>query len=81
MFTYLFGKLKGWLAAAGVILLAVGVAFLKGRKAGKSSVEATIHKETQKVEQKFHKIDAAPADFDGAISSLRKRAGPKDKRG
>lgn len=33
-------KLKGWLIGAGLLIAAIGVAFLKGRKAGIDHMEA-----------------------------------------
>lgn len=36
----LWGKIKGWAALAGAALLAVGVAFLKGRSEGRRVFEA-----------------------------------------
>lgn len=67
-------KVKTLLATAGAIIVAVAIAFLKGRKSGKLDMQADITKETHKVEKQFQKIDAGPADFDGAIGSLRKRS-------
>lgn len=77
MWTLIPNKVKAFLAAAGALIVAVFVAFMKGRKSGKETASASIQKETQKVEQKFQKIDAAPTDFDGAIGNLRRRGAKK----
>lgn len=36
----LWGKLKGWAAVAGLLALAIGVAFIKGRSEGRKLFEA-----------------------------------------
>lgn len=46
---WILDKLKGWLIGAGLIIAAIGVAFLKGRKAGVEHMEA---------EQAKHRIKA-----------------------
>lgn len=77
MLTYLTSKLTRWLAILGVILAAVGTAFLRGRSSGKASGTIALQKKTQKTNEKFQRIDAAKPDFDGAIGKLRNRANRK----
>lgn len=36
----LWNKIKGWAAFAGIALFAIGIAFLKGRRAGIEHIEA-----------------------------------------
>lgn len=72
--------LKKLLVAAGALLVAVGVAFLKGRKSGIGSAAVKAQKENSRVEQKFNKIDSQPVDFDAAVDRLRKRAGPAQSK-
>lgn len=72
--TWLYGKLQAYLAVAGAIIVAITVAFLKGRKAGKQDIIVATQKETQKVDQKISKVDAQRPDLDASLSRLRKRA-------
>lgn len=37
--TWLWSKLSGWAAVAGAVLLALGAAFLKGRREGKAALQ------------------------------------------
>jgi hypothetical protein len=81
MFALLFDKIKGYLAIAGTIVLAVGFAFLKGRSQGKQvatkQITTDINKQAQKVEKKLEKVDNQPVDFDAAVKRLRDRAAKK----
>lgn len=72
--SWLFGKLKGYLALAGVILVALLTAYAKGRRGGSQAARAEATKATQKTQAKFDKIDSAKPDFGKAIGNLRKRS-------
>lgn len=74
IFSWLYGKAKGYLALAGALVLAVGYAFVRGRAAGVKHSTDSIAKETQRVNEKFRHVDEQRPDFDAAVDSLRKRA-------
>lgn len=46
---WIWGKIKGWIVGAVLLIAAIGVAFLKGRKAGVDHMES---------EQVKHRINA-----------------------
>jgi len=73
-FASLWAKAQLYLAVAGAVLLAIGIAFLKGRAAGKAVVADTITRQTQKINEKFRDIDSQRPDFDGALGRLRDRS-------
>jgi hypothetical protein len=74
--TWLYGKLQAYLAVAGVFIVAIAYAFLRGRSAGVQASATSINKETQQANAKFEKIDSQLPDFDGAIGKLRDRSKP-----
>lgn len=74
MWTWLTGKVQLYAGLAGALIVAIAVAFLKGRSAGKTAVTSEIAKETHELDTKFSKIDAARPDFERSVSSLRDRA-------
>lgn len=70
----LWEKLKGYAAALGLILAAIGIAFLKGRKAGVQHIETEQARKRDALQQDYDEIDnrgISPAD---AYSKLRERS-------
>jgi uncharacterized membrane protein YdjX (TVP38/TMEM64 family) len=72
--SWLYGKLQAYLAVAGAIIVAIAVAFLKGRKSGKEAVVTSINKQERKVNDQITKVDAQRPDLDASLERLRKRA-------
>lgn len=70
-FAGLGGKIQAGLAALGVILAAIGIAFLKGRKAGQEHIQQEQQRKRDALAEAYDKIDANSPDVDGAYSHLR----------
>ncbi len=70
-FAGLGGKIQAGLAAAGVILAAIGIAFLKGRKAGQEHIQAEQQRKRDALAAEYDKIDANSPSVDGAYDHLR----------
>lgn len=60
----LWAKIKGWAALVGVALLALGVAFLKGRSEGKQIMEAEQDKRRLESVKQRKEIDDEVAGMD-----------------
>lgn len=73
--TGLGGKIQAGLAAVGIILAAIGIAFIKGRKAGVEHIELEQQRKRDALQQEYDQIDAGPSDPSGAYERLRKRSG------
>lgn len=71
---WLWGKLKGWAALVGAVILAMGYAYVKGRSGGIKDAQVEVQKKTTKTLEKFNEIDRQRPDFDAAVSKLRKRS-------
>lgn len=74
LLTGLWSKVQLWAALLGAVIVAVGIAFLKGRTAGKEAYTQAATKADAKLKEKYDEIDMAPADLDGALGRLRDRA-------
>lgn len=72
-FAGLGGKLQAGLAALGVILAAIGIAFLKGRKAGQEHMQQEQQRKRDEIQAEYDRIDAGPVDPSGAYQRLRAR--------
>lgn len=70
-FAGLGGKIQAGLAALGVILAAIGIAFLKGRKAGQEHIQQEQQRKRDALAEAYDKIDANSPDVDGAYDHLR----------
>lgn len=70
----LWAKLKGWAALLGVGLLALGVAFLRGRSEGKKIIEAEQQKRRDQLQEHYDEIDRSPIDPPAAYNRLRDRS-------
>lgn len=57
MLGIVFGKLKGWLALGGVAIIAIFVAFLRGRHEGKKLIEAEQSRQRIKAIKKKAETD------------------------
>lgn len=66
-----WAKLQAGLAALGVILAAIGIAFLKGRKAGQEHIQAEQQRKRDALQDAYDKVDANSPDVDGAYNHLR----------
>ena len=73
----LWTKFKAALAIAGAVVVAIGIAFLKGRRAGVEHIQAEQQRKRDALQQKYDRIDAGPIDPGGAYERMRKRAGGK----
>lgn len=69
----LWGKLQGWVAAAGVIIAALAIAWFKGRAEGVAYLDAKQRKERDALQSEYDQIDAGPADPGAAYQRLRER--------
>lgn len=65
------GKLQAGLAALGVILAAIGIAFLRGRKAGQEHIQQEQQRKRNELQAEYDRIDANSPDVDGAYDHLR----------
>ncbi len=72
--TGLLGKIKGALAIAGAVIVAIGIAFLKGRKAGVQHIEAEQQRKRDALQQHYDEIDNRPFDVGRAYDRLRERS-------
>lgn len=71
----LWGKIKAALAIAGAVIVAIGIALLKGRAEGKAFMEAEQQRKRDALQQEYDKIDAGPIDPGKSYDRLRDRAG------
>lgn len=74
----LWEKLKGYAAASGLILAAIGIAFLKGRKAGVEHIETEQARKRDALQQHYDEIDGRGVSPDNAYSRLRERSRTRD---
>lgn len=73
MIAALWARFSGWLGAAGIIVLAIGVALLKGRAEGKRVAEAAQQKRADQLARHYDEIDKKPVTPTDAYAHLRKR--------
>lgn len=71
----IWNTLKGWAALAGVALVALGIAFARGRRAGIDHIEAEQQKRRDNLQEHYDEIDRRPTDPGFAYDRLRKRSG------
>lgn len=67
----LWGKTKFYFAMAGAVVVAIGLAFLSGRRKGAASVRERIDQRTKKVQEKWDAIDRRDDTLDTALDRLR----------
>lgn len=79
-FAGLGSKIQAGLAALGVILAAIGIAFFKGRKAGQEHIQKQQQRKRDELQAEYDKIDAGPIDPDGAYNRLRRLSDNKSGR-
>lgn len=70
----LWGKVKAALAIAGAVIVAIGIALLKGRADGKAQMEAEQQRKRDALQQHYDEIDNRPVDVGGAYDRLRNRS-------
>jgi len=71
----LWGKIKAGLAIAGAVIIAIGIALLRGRAEGKAFMETEQQRKRDALQSHYDEIDAGPVDPGAAYDSLRKRSG------
>lgn len=67
----LWGRAQVWLGLAGAALLAIGVAFLRGRAEGKKIIEAEQAKARDKLQEHYDEIDREAVDPARSYDRLR----------
>lgn len=69
-----WAKFKTALAIAGAVIVAIGIAFLRGRKAGVEHIQAEQQRKQDALQDEYDRIDAGPIDPGGAYDRLRQRS-------
>lgn len=67
----LWAKIKIGLGIAGAVVVAIGIAFLRGRKAGVEHLEAEQQKRRDNLQEHYDDIDRQAVDPDGSYDRLR----------
>lgn len=67
----LCGRAQVWLGLAGATLLAIGVAFLRGRAEGKKIIEAEQQKRRDHLQEHYNEIDRQAVDPARSYDRLR----------
>jgi hypothetical protein len=70
----IWGKIKTALVIAGAVIVAIGIAFMRGRSAGVQHIEAEQQRKRDALQDEYNRIDAGPIDPDGAYDRLRGRS-------
>lgn len=74
----MLAKLKTFAALCGAFFVAVAIAFLRGRKAGVTHMEAEQQRKRDALQDHYDEIDSRPVDPSAAYDGLRQR--PKGGR-
>lgn len=80
MFSGLWGKIQVGLGIAGAIVVAIGIAFLKGRRAGIEHIAAEQQKRRDNLQEHYDEIDRQTIDPAGAYDRLRGLSDDKGRR-
>jgi len=80
MFSGLWTKLKLGLGIAGAVIIAIGIAFLKGRAAGINHIEAEQAKRRDHLQEHYDEIDRQAIDPAGSYERLRRLRDDKSGR-
>lgn len=75
---WLWGKIKVWLAFAGIVIAAIGVAWMNGRKAGAEHIESEQAKKRDALQQHYDEIDGRGLSPDDAYKRLRERSSDRN---
>ncbi|KQX35348.1 hypothetical protein ASD04_15015 [Devosia sp. Root436] len=67
----LWTKIKIGLGIAGAVIVAIGIAFLKGRRAGIEHIEAEQQKRRDNLQEHYDEIDRQAIDPAGSYDRLR----------
>lgn len=67
----LWGKIKIGLGIAGAVIVAISIAFLKGRRAGIEHIEAEQQKRRDNLQEHYDEIDRQAIDPSGSYDRLR----------
>lgn len=76
----LWAKFKALLVVAGGVIVAIGIVFLKGRRAGIEHMEAEQAKARSKLQENYDEIDRQDIDPAGSYDRLRGLSDDKDRR-
>lgn len=79
MFSW-WGKVQAALAVAGAVIVAIGIAFLRGRSAGITHIEAEQQKRRDHLQDHYDDIDRQAIDPAGSYDRLRGLSDDKDRR-
>lgn len=69
-----WAKLQAALAIAGAVVVAVGIAFLRGRKAGEEHLQVEQQRKRDALQDHYNEIDARPTDHSAIAERMRQRA-------
>lgn len=67
-----WAKVQAAMAIAGAVALAIGIAFLKGRRAGIEHIEAEQQKRRDNLQEHYDEIDRQGIDPAGSYDRLRR---------
>lgn len=67
-------KIKLGLGVAGAFVVALGIAFVRGRGEGKAFMQAEQQRKRDALQQEYDRIDAGPIDPGGAYDRLRDKS-------
>lgn len=70
----MWSKIKAAAVALVGIAIAIGIAFIKGRRAGLAYMEAEQQRKRDVLQQRYDEIDGRPLDPGSAYDRLRDRA-------
>lgn len=76
----LWGKIKAGLAIAGAVIIAIGIALLRGRAEGKAFMEAEQQRKRDALQDHYDEIDRQDIDPAGSYDRLRGMSADKDRR-
>ena len=75
----LWGKIKAGLAIAGAVIIAIGIAVLKGRAEGKAFMETEQKRKHDALQDEYDTIDRQNVDPAGSYDRLRSLSDDKDR--
>ena len=73
-------KIKIGLGIAGAVIVAIGIAFLKGRRAGIEHIEAEQQRRRDNLQEHYDEIDRQTIDPAGSYDRLRGLSDDADGR-
>ena len=76
----LWTKIKIGLGIAGAVIVAIGIAFLKGRRAGIEHIQAEQQRRRDNLQEHYDEIDRQTIDPAGSYDRLRGLSDDEDGR-